>query len=465
MLNENRLSTAPIIALIAINFIYLILVILDFIDGIFALWIFFIFLSLLPFIIKDKRNTIAIIVFLIPLEITKTLIPFFQTVEVTEGVFNSVFDLARLFMLYSFIIWFLKDLHSFTPFIKHRISYIVLVFIGYYLLSALAFSPDLSKGLTEAFRYVIYFLFFTMVIQFIDKPADIAVVFKVMIVIAVILSLEGIAEYVFDYKLWIDKGRRASATFLDPNIFARFLDIVIMTLLILRLKKIFIIKPQYMDISILLCGLALLFTVSRQGLAILFLTLFVVAFFMEKKTRNILLLTLLILLLITIPIVTEMMTVRQDSPELYDIGERKGLLLGGIMMFLGSPVFGVGAGGFQAAMIAKYLNFLPWGIGSSTLSHTYVITILAELGIVGFTIFCVFLLFLYKQFRINFRTEDHTLKTYSLILLAVIIVIFIGAQAEGKFFEDPLLWLFLGMCISMEKIIKHEVITKNPDHS
>lgn len=464
MLNENRIRTAPLIALIAINLIYLTLVIINVIEGIFAFWIFFIFLSLFPFIIKDNRNIIAIIVFLIPLEITKTLIPFFQTVEVTEGVFNSVFDLSRLFMLYSFIIWFFKDLQSFTPFIKHRISYIAIIFIGYYLLSAIAFSPDLSKGLTETFRYIIYFLFYTMVIQFIKKPEDFAVIIKVLIVIAVILSLEGIAEYVFDYRLWIDKGRRASATFLDPNIFARFLDIVIITMLILRLKKIFIIKPQYMDISILICSIALLFTVSRQGLAIFFLTLVVVAFFMEKKTRNYMLLALLIMLLVTLPVLNQMMSIRQDTPELYDIGERAGLLLGGLMMFLGSPLTGVGAGGFQATMIAKYLDFLPWGIHSSTLSHTYVVTILAELGVIGFIIFCVFLVFLYKLFRASFKTNNNELKTYSLILLSAIIVIFIGAQAEGKFFEDPLLWLFLGMSVSLEKIIKHENIKENTDH-
>jgi putative inorganic carbon (hco3(-)) transporter len=464
MLNENRVGTGFLISLIALNIIYLILVIVNVIEGVFAFWIIFIFLSLLPFIINDRRNMIAVIVFLIPLEITKTLIPFFQTVEVTEGVFNSVFDLARLFMLYSFIIWFLKDLQSFTPFIKHRISYITIIFIGYYFLSALMFSPDLSKGLTETFRYVIYFLFYTMVVQSIKKPEDFAVIFKVMVVIAVILSLEGIAEYIFDYRLWLDKGRRASATFLDPNIFARFLDIIIITMLVLRLKKMYIIKPQYMDISILICSIAMLFTVSRQGLAILFVTLFFVALFMEKKTRIIMLVVLFILLLITIPLITQMMTIREDSPELYDIGTRGGLLLGGIMMFIGSPIVGVGAGGFQATMIARYLDFLPWGIGSSTLSHTYIVTILAELGIIGFAIFCVLLLYLYKQFRTNFKTENNILKTYSLILFATIMAIFIGAQAEGKFFEDPLLWLFLGMSVSLEKIIKYEKTEENSGH-
>ena len=465
MLNKSRINARSFAALIAVNLIYLILVVSNIVEGIFTFWIIFIFLSLLPIIIEDKRNMIAIIVFLIPLEITKAYIPFFQTVEISEGIYNSVFDLARLFMLYSFLIWFFKDLGSFTPFIKNRISYIVLIFIGYYLVSALLISPDTSKGLTETFRYLIYFLFFSMVIQSLGKVEDYKLILKVMVIVAVILSIEGIFEYVFDYRLWLDKGRRACATFLDPNIFARFLDVVIAALLILRLKKIYIFKQQYMDIALVLCSIALLLTVSRQGMAILYITLLVISFFVEKRTRNIMWIGLILVVVITIPLMTQMMSIRQDTPELYDIGSRVGLLIGGVLMFLGSPLYGVGAGGFQDTMIGSYLEFLPWGIESPTLSHTYIVTVLAELGIVGFIIFCIFLLYVYKQFKSNFQTQNKELKAYSLIILTSIIVVFVGAQVEARFFEEPLLWLFLGMGVSIEKIVKREKNKENTDYS
>lgn len=305
-----------------------------------------------------------------------------------------------------------------------------------------------------------------MVIQSIDKPKDFALIFKAIVLIAVILSIEGIFEYVFNYHLWMDKGRRASATYLDPNIFARLLNFAIVMLLILRLNKVYIIKPQFMDISIVLCSITLLFTVSRQGMATLFLTLFIVSLFMEKKIRRYMLLILIILLIITIPVLTQMMTTRQDSPELYDIGGRAGLLLGGALMFIGSPIFGVGAGGFQAVMIDKYLKLLTWGIDSSTLSHTYVVTVLAEMGLIGFIIFCVFIFVFYRQFRSNFKTEDKKLKTYSLVIFSGFLIVLIGAQAEGRFFEEPFLWLFLGLNISLEKLIKNgKKIKENTDHS
>jgi hypothetical protein len=452
MLNEKRIETTPLTALIAVNLIYLFLVIINSVEGIYGLWIAAVFLAFLPLILKDKKYTIAVIVFLIPLEISKRYIPFFQSVEVSDG-FNSVFDLARLFMLYSFIVWFLTELRSFVPLIKHRISYVIMIFIAYYFLSALFISPDTAKGLTETLRYTIYFLFFTMTAQFIRKPEDFILIIKILIAAAVILSLEGIAEYVFDYRLWVDKGRRASATFLDPNIFARFLDIAIITLLILRLKKIYIIKAYLMDVAMLICGITLFLTVSRQGVAILFATLFLISFFFRKNVRNGIIVSLLILVLLSIPIFLELLETREQGLMLYDIGTRRGLLLGGGLMFLSNPVTGIGAGGFQAVMIARFLDFLPWGIHSATLSHTHLMTVFAELGITGFLIFAVFLFFVYRQFRINFKTEDHLLKGLSLIALSGILIIFFGAQAEGRFFAEPLLWLFLGLNVSLDRLI------------
>lgn len=453
MLNENRIDLKQLIALIAVNLIYLVLIIIDSIEGVFALWIMFLFLSLLPLIIKDRRNIIAIIVFLIPFEVSKTLIPFFQLIEAKDGMFNSIFDLARLFMLYAFIIWFLSDLKNLVPFIKHKITYILAIFIAYYFLSAVSISPDISKGLIETFRYVIYFLFFTMVTQFIRKEEDFSLIWKVLIIVGVVLCLEGIFEYIFNYYLWFDNGRRAAATFLDPNIFARFIVIILIALLILRLKKIYIIKPQFMDISIVIAGITLLLTVSRQGLAVFLVTLLFISFFLKSSQRRGIIISLILVTLVAIPIFMQLMDAREQGLALYDIGTRAGLLLGGALMFIGSPLYGIGAGGFQAVMIDKYLDFLPWGINSATLSHTYVVTIIAEQGIIGLGIFCIFLIFVYKQFRINYQTKDLKLKAYSLIILASIIVIFISSQAEGRFFEEPLLWLFLGLHVALGRII------------
>jgi hypothetical protein len=456
MLKESRYDFKTIIALIALNAMYLLLVAIDAIEAVFGLWIIFIFLSLLPLIIKDKRNIILIIVFLIPLEITKTLIPFFQTVEVTEGVYNSVFDLARLFMLYSFIVWFIKDLKSFVPFAKNKISFILLIFIAYYLLSTIIISPDMNKGIVETIRYIIYFLFFTMIIQFIEKPDDVIQVLKVLVIVAVLLSIEGILEYVFDYQLWVYKGRRATATYLDPNIFARLLDIVICSLVVFRMKKIYIFKPIFMDIALFISVITLFLTVSRQGIFILFVTIFVIAFFLEKKQRNTILIAWFAIVLISIPVLQHLMSVREQGLELYDIGTRAGLILGGILMFIGSPLLGVGAGGFQAVMIANYLDLLPWGIHSATLSHTYIITILAEQGIVGIGIFTLFLWFVYKQFKYNVSSKDQNLKVSSIVIFAAMIIIFIGSQAEGRFYEEPLLWLFLGLHVALGRMIEKD---------
>jgi len=459
MLIESKFDFKPLLALIAVNLIYLFLIIIDAVEAVFSVWIIFLFLSLLPLMIKDNKNIIVIIVFLMPLEISKTFIPFLQTIEVTEGFYNSVFDLARLFMLYSFIVWFLKDRRSLIPVIRNKISYLLLTYIVFYLLSALIISPDMSKGLIEAFRYLIYFMLFTMVGQFVEKPEDFKYILKALILIGVILSIVGILEYVFDYhvwdpRIWEDKGRRAAATYFDPNIFARFLNIVICTSLILRLKKIYIIKPQYLDIALLLSSIALFFTVSRQGIFILFATIFIISFFLEKKQRNAIWIGMAAISIVVIPVFIYLMSLRDQGLAFYDIGTRAGLILGGVLMFISSPIYGVGAGGFQTIMIDRYLDYLPWGIHSATLSHTGIVTVLAELGIIGLTLLLLLFYFMYKQFKRNYSITDNNLKAYALIVLSGLIIVIIGAQAEGRFFSEPLLWLFLGLGMAIEKINK-----------
>lgn len=454
MFADNRIEIKPFIALLFVNILYISLLIMNNIEGIFTLWIFALFISFLPAIIKDRKNMIVILAFLIPLEISKLYIPFFQTVKAPDGMFNSVFDLARLFIMFSFIVWFITDLKSFAPIVKHKIAYILLIFIAYYFLSALLLSPSPEKGLIETIRYFIYFLMFNMIVSVIKKEKDYTLILKVLIVVAVILSLEGIAEYIFDYRLWVDKGRRASATFLDPNIFARFLDIVICSLIILRIKKIHIIKPVLMDIALLISVICLFLTISRQGLLMLWFTLFIIAFFFEKKNRNIILLSLILVLLISFPLFKILWESREQVVSMRDMSARPGLIIGGILMFIGSPIYGVGAGGFQYIIIQRYLDLLPWGISGATVSHTHMITVLAELGVIGFVIYCIFLIFVFQQFKLNYRAKDPTLKAFSLVIFAALIIIFIGAQAEGRFFAEPMLWLFLGLHLSLGRIIE-----------
>ena len=105
-------------------------------------------------------------------------------------------------------------------------------------------------------------------------------------------------------------------------------------------------------------------------------------------------------------------------------------------------------------MIDRYLDYLPWGIHSATLSHTDIVTVLAELGIIGLTLLLLLFYFMYKQFKRNYSITDNNLKAYALIVLSGLIIVIIGAQAEGRFFSEPLLWLFLGLGMAIEKINK-----------
>ncbi|MDX9781072.1 MAG: O-antigen ligase family protein [bacterium] len=230
------------------------------------------------------------------------------------------------------------------------------------------------------------------------------------------------------------------------------------SMIIFKLKNISIFKAQHLDIMMLICGITLLLTVSRQGLVLFFLMILFMVFFVKGRKRIFLITALLVIMAISIPVFIQLMAIRERGLELYDIGQRSGLLLGAALMFISNPLLGVGAGGFQQTLISSYYDFLPWGIHGDTLSHTYILTILAEQGLVGFAVFAFFLFFVYRQFIMNYRVKDPKLKTYALVIFSAILIIFISSQAEARFFEEPLLWLFLGLLVALGRLNKNRQI-------
>jgi len=86
-----------------------------------------------------------------------------------------------------------------------------------------------------------------------------------------------------------------------------------------------------------------------------------------------------------------------------------------------------------------------------------VITILAEMGVLGALLLLNIILQVYKNYRILARHTNEQIIDYSKMITAMLIIIFISAQAAGRLFEDPLLWLIIGMQVSMLKLKESHV--------
>ena len=114
-------------------------------------------------------------------------------------------------------------------------------------------------------------------------------------------------------------------------------------------------------------------------------------------------------------------------------------------MFRQHPFAGIGLGGFQHAMLTTYSSIVQ-GV---SLSHTAVITTVAELGSVGLVILIAFFVALYmglpricKALHFSSQQLVHTKRYYwEIFAVLAITTIFISAQGEGRFLEDPYLWI------------------------
>lgn len=275
-------------------------------------------------------------------------------------------------------------------------------------------------------------------------------VWQTIFVMATLAAIFGIVQYLTGWGIWggaIAPGpRRVNAMFMDSNILARFLDISILGTGILLLKQQW--KLSLGIVVGLLCQLAtLIFTYSRMAWLILLAGIIVLVVLSPNRNRWRYLVGLGVGIssLWFIPAV-QLRVLTLLSGRDPSISTRQYLIKGGWAMFLEHPFSGVGLGNFQWAMEHPYSYILPY-IGVVSRSHTTLVTVAAEMGILGIL---AMLIFLIEILNLNLRTYGK-MRNYMLAVNAGVLVIWLSSQGEGRFFEDPLLWAFWGLSLAVAK--------------
>jgi O-antigen ligase len=117
-------------------------------------------------------------------------------------------------------------------------------------------------------------------------------------------------------------------------------------------------------------------------------------------------------------------------------------------MFADHPLVGVGLGSFSKVASASYASLLPEGGGYTTESHTAIVTVLAELGVVGAALLAWLALATYRAYRRASRSSD-SVRPYAAACFVALVAVVGSAQAEGNMLESPLLWTLLGMLVAV----------------
>jgi len=122
------------------------------------------------------------------------------------------------------------------------------------------------------------------------------------------------------------------------------------------------------------------------------------------------------------------------------------LIRAGWQMFLDHPIAGVGVGGYQHSLTTTYKSYLPQN-PPATLSHTALVTVLAEQGLIGIGLLGAFLVLLLREVVKSLRRPT-SWREWIVTPAVLFIPIIAFSQVEGRMLEEPYLWLALGLLYS-----------------
>lgn len=282
-----------------------------------------------------------------------------------------------------------------------------------------------------------------------DEPEFYSKAWGVLVGSVTVIAVIGIGQFFAGIGMGVE-GNRVYATTLDPNLLARYLDISILGTAILLLTKNW--RPRiWLFLALLLQFAALVFTFSRSAWLILALGLFLITLFTPKKIK-LKLIGIYVLAggaLLLIPgVQARLMTFASGGDALGP--ERQYLIKAGWAMIFDHPFNGVGLGNFQWALQHQYQRFLPIDV-IVTRPHISVMTVAAEMGILGLLAMLIFLAgIIWTSLRFNGKAQGYLLASASGIL-----VIWLSSQSEGRFFEDPLVWVFWGLILASYRFARN----------
>lgn len=285
--------------------------------------------------------------------------------------------------------------------------------------------------------------------------------------VALLLALGGFVEFARGRYLItlggtqpsdFDPYFRVQSFFFDPNIYGRFLAVVMLVVCAVMLWTKRASRVGWCAAALLVLWAALALSLSQSSFAALLAGLIALAA-MRWSTRPVLLgagavLAIGVVLALAVPSVSGIHLGSSRSAEATTSG-RFDLVSGALKLWGQKPVFGHGSGSFSDTYRQQDLaTSSAFGPAVTTKSHTAPLTVAAEQGLVGLASF-VFLLWVGfgAVFR-RVRPEDPPRPglVARVAVAAAFTAVFVHTLAYAALLEDPLTWVLLGCAVSLAAI-------------
>lgn len=233
---------------------------------------------------------------------------------------------------------------------------------------------------------------------------------------------------------------RVTSLFKDPSLYGRYLVIPIVVLVVVLLVRrthpaLWLVLAA--AVTFLFAGL--FFSYSQSSFFALFLTAGAIAFVAGDRRLRIVLVSCALAAVLAAGAYA---TTAFDGRSAREVTSGRSRLVDiTYEAFRLRPVAGVGIGGQPAASAEATGRRSP----RRNASHTTPLTVLAELGVVGFALYAWMLAAVALALVRIARVE----RTFALGLAAVLSVLFLHSLLYAGFFEDPLTWGTLGLVAAL----------------
>ncbi|MDR3587452.1 MAG: O-antigen ligase family protein [Desulfosporosinus sp.] len=421
---------------------------------------------------KNSRYLLPLLILSLPLEISKTWFPHLLILD-KLGEFVGVIDFGRILTLavIAYLIYKLLRSRRADQYFGNARDHLaecfrspLFIVLGSYIIwgaCSLIWSMDRLQTLVGVARLGLLWLLGAAVYSLVKRKDGRLTVPVAFAVVSSSLAVIGVYELFSKHFIWLSDIyqpiSRINATFIDANIYARFLLIGCLATAILMLNATK--EGKLMGtLALVFQIVALIGTGSRTGLVDLIIVALGLAVLVRR--REVILPVLGTLAVAGISILVNY-GLRMRVLELTNFWaastERKYLVTSGFQMFKQHPIAGIGLGGFPHTMLTTYASLVQNGVINS---HTALLTTAAELGIIGLGILTVFFIYLYGRLprvrsALRFSNQQFLdTKQYYWEIFAVLAItaIFISAQGEGRFLEDPYLWILIGYLTAVRNV-------------
>jgi putative inorganic carbon (hco3(-)) transporter len=311
------------------------------------------------------------------------------------------------------------------------------------------YSPDFEKALQQmVFFYVPFTLLYLLLRGLPWTPANVRNCLRLLVVLAVGFAVIGFVEYatktiILNPKLVVANDLHTyftvNSVFFDPDVFGRFLALVMILLAVLLLYERSSREQLTITVVLAILWAGLVLTLSRSSLGALLLGLAVLAALRWKPSRA---------LVAAVAVIGLGATAVAVSPNTFGLNQginvassgRGGLVSGGLSLFADRPLWGYGSGSF----VKEYRSHHHATATTLSASHTIPVTVAAEQGLIGELAYLALVLAALVCLLRGSRGDP----LRSAVGAAFAALVF-HTLLYADFLEDPVTWALLGVGVAL----------------